>query len=75
MKCSGKSGFAGNGCLPITCNRRGGGRQSVGEVLLKSAARSIGRQLGRQIIRGIMDSLMGGGDKGGAGEEPNISVC
>lgn len=40
--------------------RPGGGRQSIGEALLKSAARSIGRQLGRQIIRGIMGSLPGG---------------
>lgn len=37
-----------------------GGRQSAGEALLKSAARSIGSQLGRQIIRGIMGSLLGG---------------
>jgi DNA helicase HerA-like ATPase len=35
-------------------------RQSVGEAMLKSAARSIGSQLGRQIIRGIMGSLLGG---------------
>jgi len=40
---------------------RGGGRQrqSVGEAMLKSAARSIGSQLGRQIIRGIMGSIFG----------------
>lgn len=36
------------------------GRQSVGEAMLKSAARSIGSQLGRQIIRGVMGSLFGG---------------
>ncbi len=35
-------------------------RQSAGEAMLKSAARSIGSQLGRQIIRGIMGSLFGG---------------
>ncbi len=35
-------------------------RQSVGEAMLKSAARSIGSQIGRQIIRGIMGSLLGG---------------
>ncbi|GAB4259273.1 MAG: DUF853 domain-containing protein [Methylomicrobium sp.] len=42
--------------------RRSGGsnRQSVGEALIKSAARSIGSQLGRQIVRGIMGSLLGG---------------
>ncbi len=44
-----------------TSSGRGGrGRESVGEALLKSAARSIGSQLGRQIIRGIMGSLLGG---------------
>ncbi len=35
-------------------------RQSVGEAMLKSAARSIGSTLGRRIIRGIMGSLLGG---------------
>jgi hypothetical protein len=35
-------------------------RQSAGEALLKSAARSIGSQIGRQIVRGIMGSLLGG---------------
>ncbi|MFK5950451.1 MAG: DUF853 family protein [Methylococcales bacterium] len=39
---------------------RSGGRQSAGEAMLKSAARSIGSQIGRQIIRGIMGSLFGG---------------
>ncbi|BCG65378.1 MAG: hypothetical protein methR_P3210 [Methyloprofundus sp.] len=39
---------------------RGRSRQSAGEALLKSAARSIGSQIGRQIIRGIMGSLFGG---------------
>ncbi|MFW5443026.1 MAG: helicase HerA-like domain-containing protein [Methylococcaceae bacterium] len=38
----------------------GRSRQSAGEALLKSAARSIGNQIGRQIIRGIMGSLFGG---------------
>lgn len=40
--------------------RSGRSRQSAGEALLKSAARSIGSSLGRQIIRGIMGSLLGG---------------
>jgi len=35
-------------------------RQSVGETLLKSAARAVGSTVGRQIIRGIMGSLLGG---------------
>ena len=39
---------------------RGRPRQSAGEAMLKSAARSIGSQIGRQIIRGIMGSLFGG---------------
>jgi DNA helicase HerA-like ATPase len=39
---------------------RSRGRQSAGEALLTSAARSIGSTVGRQIIRGIMGSLLGG---------------
>lgn len=37
-----------------------GGRQSVGEALIKSAARAVGSQVGRQIMRGIMGSIVGG---------------
>ncbi len=39
----------------------GGGRQrqSVGEAMVKSAARAIGSQLGRQIIRGVLGSIFG----------------
>jgi len=43
-----------------TISSQSRGRQSVGEALLKSAARSIGNTVGRQIIRGIMGSLLGG---------------
>jgi DNA helicase HerA-like ATPase len=43
-----------------TTSSQSSGRQSVGEALLKSAARSIGSTVGRQIIRGIMGSLLGG---------------
>ncbi|MBS1196839.1 MAG: hypothetical protein H6R18_624 [Proteobacteria bacterium] len=42
----------------------GGGnsrRQSVGEALAKSAARSIGSEVGRRVIRGVLGSLFGGG--------------
>ncbi len=41
---------------------KGGGRrrQSVGEALMKSVARSIGSQVGRTIIRGILGSLFKG---------------
>lgn len=35
-------------------------RQSIGEAMIKSAARSIGSQIGRQIIRGILGSLQFG---------------
>jgi DNA helicase HerA-like ATPase len=34
-------------------------RQSVGEAMLKSAARSIGSSLGRQIMRGVLGSIFG----------------
>jgi hypothetical protein len=37
----------------------GSRRQSVGEAMIKSAARSIGSSLGRQIMRGLMDTLLG----------------
>lgn len=40
--------------------RNSNSQQSVTEVLLKSAARSLGSTVGRQIIRGIMGSLLGG---------------
>lgn len=38
----------------------GSRKQSVGEALLKSAARSVGSQIGRRIVRGILGSLLGG---------------
>jgi len=38
---------------------RGAQRQSMGEALAKSAARSIGSHLGRQIIRGLMGAMFG----------------
>lgn len=44
----------------ISTKKRGRPRQSVGEALLKSAARSIGSQIGRHLIRGLMGSLLGG---------------
>ncbi|HET7831906.1 MAG TPA: helicase HerA-like domain-containing protein [Gallionella sp.] len=37
-----------------------GNRDSIGEVLAKSAARAIGSAVGRQIIRGVLGSLLGG---------------
>ena len=40
--------------------RRSGGRrrQSVGEAMLKSAARSVGRSLGSKLVRGLLGSLL-----------------
>ena len=38
---------------------RGRARQTMGEAMLKSAARSIGSSIGRQIVRGILGSLFG----------------
>lgn len=34
-------------------------RQSVGEAMIKSAARSIGSSIGRQIIRGVLGAILG----------------
>ncbi len=34
-------------------------RQTVGEAMIKSAARSIGSSIGRQIIRGVLGSIFG----------------
>jgi len=36
----------------------GRSRQSVGEALLKSAARSVGSSLGRRLVRGLLGSLL-----------------
>jgi hypothetical protein len=38
-------------------NRRG---DTVGQAMVKSAARSMGSTAGRQIIRGVLGSLLGG---------------
>ena len=38
---------------------KGRQRQSIGEFMIKSAARSIGSSIGRQIIRGVLGSLFG----------------
>ena len=37
----------------------GRSRQTVGEAMIKSAARSIGSSIGRQIMRGLMGALFG----------------
>ena len=38
--------------------RRGRSRQSIGEAMLKSAARSVGRSLGSKLVRGLLGSLL-----------------
>ncbi|OQA30591.1 MAG: AAA-like domain protein [Betaproteobacteria bacterium ADurb.Bin341] len=51
------------GFLGTLGNILGGGngrRQSVGEAMVKSAARTIGSEVGRQVIRGVLGSLLGG---------------
>jgi hypothetical protein len=40
-----------------------GGRQSVAEAAVKSAARAIGSELGRQVLRGVLGSILGGGKR------------
>jgi DNA helicase HerA-like ATPase len=45
---------------PVSMPRTTYGRQTTGEVLMKSAARAVGSQLGRQIIRGVLGSILGG---------------
>ncbi|MDH3562436.1 MAG: DUF853 domain-containing protein [Gammaproteobacteria bacterium] len=48
------------GLLGGASGKGGRSRQSAGEAMLKSAARSIGSQIGRTLIRGVLGSLMGG---------------
>lgn len=52
----------GGGFLGTLGGLLGGGsgrRQSVGEAMVKSAARTIGSEVGRQVIRGVLGSLLG----------------
>jgi DNA helicase HerA-like ATPase len=37
-----------------------GRRQSVGEAMVKTAARTIASQVGREIVRGVLGSILGG---------------
>lgn len=39
---------------------KGRQRQSIGEAVVKSAARTVANEVGRQLIRGILGSLLGG---------------
>lgn len=45
---------------PAPGPRGGRSRQTVGEAVLKSAARTVGNEVGRQLIRGVLGSLLGG---------------
>ena len=36
----------------------GSKRESAGQAMMKSAARSIGSQVGREIIRGVLGSIL-----------------
>ncbi len=45
---------------PIPRRTYGRQPQSIGEAMMKSAARAVGSQLGRQIIRGVLGSILGG---------------
>lgn len=40
-------------------NGGGSGRQSAGEAMVKSVARTVGSQLGRALVRGLLGSLTG----------------
>ncbi|MEF3193286.1 MAG: DUF853 domain-containing protein [Halothiobacillaceae bacterium] len=40
--------------------KKGGGRDSIGAALLKSAARAIGTRLGQEIVRGVLGAILGG---------------
>jgi hypothetical protein len=45
---------------PAAPGSRGREPESVGEVMLRSAARAASSQLGRSLIRGVLGSLLGG---------------
>ncbi len=46
--------------VPAPRSSYGYPRQTMGEAMMKSAARAVGSQLGRQIIRGVLGSILGG---------------
>jgi len=54
---------AAGGILGSLGDMLGGGngrRQSVGEAMIKTAARTIASQVGREIVRGVLGSILGG---------------
>ncbi|HCU25498.1 MAG TPA: ATP-binding protein, partial [Deltaproteobacteria bacterium] len=62
-----ESAQSASSSAPERTSPRSGGRQSLGEAFIKSAARSVGSSLGRQIMRGVLGSIFGGGRRGGLG--------
>ena len=42
---------------------RGGKREGVAQLVVKSAVRTVGSAIGREIVRGVLGSLLGGGGR------------
>jgi DNA helicase HerA-like ATPase len=42
---------------------RGGRRDGIAQLVIKSAVRTVGSSIGREIVRGVLGSLLGGGGK------------
>jgi len=42
---------------------RGGRRDGIAQLVVKSAVRTVGSSIGREIVRGVLGSLLGGGGK------------
>jgi hypothetical protein len=42
---------------------RGGKRDGVAQLVVKSAVRTVGSAIGREIVRGVLGSLLGGGGR------------
>jgi DNA helicase HerA-like ATPase len=42
---------------------RGGQRDGVAQLVVKSAVRTVGSAIGREIVRGVLGSLLGGGGR------------
>ena len=42
---------------------RGGKRDGVAQLVVKSAVRTVGSAIGREIVRGVLGSLLGGGSR------------
>ncbi|MBI5785521.1 MAG: DUF853 family protein [Rhodocyclales bacterium] len=55
---SDEGGFLGS--LGSILGGGNGRRQSVGEAMVKTAARTIASQVGREIVRGVLGSILGG---------------